>query len=1030
MMIGHNPAPATHPNRITAPPHPKTWRRRALLIAFIACVTSPAAKAEHNTLTTSKFTFDPATDVAPLPPGAPRGGSFDIVINAGAGLGGNAAALAAIERAAAQWEAYITDPITVTIEADLTNLGNNGVPGSTDLVMLGFTDYAIVRTAWINDADIDDGILSSLPTQAQLAITLPGGYTLLPGLAVSKANLKAIGGFGNLDAQFGAADGTITFNSGYPYDYNNANGVGVNLIDFETIAAHEIGHVLGFVSSVDTVDEGVETDIQPTAMDMFRFKNSLSNTTIDPDTAGQFATATRDLTVNPNPISEFITGVGAEDVENRMSTGKFTGDGNQASHWKSDNLTGVRIGMMEPTIGNQEIFTITDADLRMLDLIGYDIEFATPITDCNGNAIDDATDIANGASDDCNGNSIPDECELPERLDQVNTPEWQGHWVNIQAAGVSEQTFQPQMPWLLAVEVGLTDIPFDSGSDTITVELWRGAAMLSSASTLVTEPFEGLARFDFPSAVAVTPGETLSLFINGSPNFLVFGLQFAPGDTYPNGQRLFNGTPENDDWIFRTIGAYDLNATGEDCNLNGFLDSCELAGFTTSVEDTPNVAIPDNDPAGVTSTITVAGSGYISDLNVGLYIQHTYQGDIIATLSHGGVAVDLINRAGSSLWSCNNGLTGYAANNFGTSNDMLVLDDGAAVLIDCYGGPNGAIGNYVGPAMPHEPLAAFNGLNMAGEWTLTVSDHAINDIGTLVSWSLDFTTSGFDCNGNGVLDTCEIASNDCNANGVLDECEFPEYIEFAEAFPNSAIPNNSFGGTSTTINIPTGGTILDLDLGVHVQHQDQGEVDVRVSHGGVTVVAVRGPGRSEWGCTAIVCGYSASNLGSADNRLILDDAAGVSIDCYAGDSNGTSNYAGPAIPHDPLSAFNGMDMSGDWTITAADRCAGGSGGTFVSCSLAFRYTLDDCDADGVPNACEADTDGDGVPDDCDPCPTRATGDLTGDGFIDDFDVSTFSTVLLNPSAATPDELCAADMNRDGAVDGLDLQGFVEVLTAP
>ena len=35
-----------------------------------------------------------------------------------------------------------------------------------------------------------------------------------------------------------------------------------------------------------------------------------------------------------------------------------------------------------------------------------------PLTDCNGNGIDDAEDIAGGASGDCNGNGIPDECDV------------------------------------------------------------------------------------------------------------------------------------------------------------------------------------------------------------------------------------------------------------------------------------------------------------------------------------------------------------------------------------------------------------------------------------------------------------------------------------------------------------------------------------------------------------------------------------------------------------------------------------------
>ncbi|HPF37739.1 MAG TPA: NF038122 family metalloprotease [Phycisphaerae bacterium] len=1136
-----------------------SWRVAVLAMALIGFQFPRHAMAEHHTETTTSFTFDPATDITPFPPAAPRGGGFSIVINAGSGLTANASAMAAIQRAAAQWEAFITDPITVTIDADLANLGNNGIAGSTDLVVLEVTNYNTVRTAWINDADIDDGILASLPTNAQLSIVVPGGFTLLSGVSCAKANLKAIGGFGDLDSQFGAADATVTFNSGYAYDYDNTNGVGAGLADFETIAAHEIGHVLGFHSSVDLVDQALVTEFRPTTMDIFRFRNSLSNTTIDPDTLAQFSTATRDLTVNPNPISEFISGVGAEDVENRMSTGKFTGDGYQASHWKADNLTGVRIGMMEPSVGVQEVFTISDADLRMLDLIGYDIDFNVA-PDCNNNGVDDATDIASGTSDDCNQNGTPDECELQGVIDQVNTPLWDGAWTNLQSVGLIEQTFKPQTPWLVGVDIGITDVPSDSGSDTITVEVRRGATMLASASTLLTEPFEGLARFDFPTAIAVTPGETLSLFISGSQDFLVFGLQIGT-DTYLDGERRFDGVSQFGDWIFRTIGAWDANAMGADCNANGMLDECELAGGSFTMSDAPNIAIPDDDATGVSVTQTQTANGYISDIDVALRIDHTYQGDIVAILTHDGTSVDLIRRAGSSTWSCSPAPTGYGVNNFGVSGDPLVLDDDAAVTIDCYNGPAGGVANYAGPAMPHEPLSAFNGLNMAGDWTLIVQDRAGADIGTLVTWTLDITSEGFDCNGNGVPDDCDLTNDpggDCDGNGIPDACETQSFGVFG-AEPNAAIPDNMFSGVGSTITIPNGGVIGDVDLAVFIDHPDQGQIDLRLSHNGVTVVALKGAGRSEHGCTSINCGYGAADLGSAEAPLILDDSAEVNIDCYDGSSaNGIPGYAGPAAPHAPLSAFNGMDMSGEWTLVAADRCSF-SQGTFISWSIAVTYVNptdvngnghpdvcddgDECDAalpvfegittgdladntgatgdddscgagadgnnidewlvftpsasglvtistchpltdfdttlsvfDGCPEnggselACNDDTPGapaecalsglnrmstihfdaiSGVPyrirvaafsDFAGPVNIGTTyemsiqlcrkGDLTGDATIDLFDTPLFVEATLDPDVASAQEACAADVNDDGVVNGLDVQGFVEKLIAP
>ncbi len=43
-----------------------------------------------------------------------------------------------------------------------------------------------------------------------------------------------------------------------------------------------------------------------------------------------------------------------------------------------------------------------------------------PITDCNGNGVDDATDIANGTSDDVNSDGIPDECQLTRLCADTN----------------------------------------------------------------------------------------------------------------------------------------------------------------------------------------------------------------------------------------------------------------------------------------------------------------------------------------------------------------------------------------------------------------------------------------------------------------------------------------------------------------------------------------------------------------------------------------------------------------------------------
>ncbi len=293
-------------------------------------------------------------------------GTFTINVVPGAGLAANSAALAAFGRAAAQWSCAISDPITVNINADMQNLGSPNIIGQSSTVVLA-GGYTLMRDAMVADADADDGILAFLPTVAQYSVYLPSGIGLSGTISASKANCKALG-FAGLDQTFGATDATITFNTGFAFDYDKGDGVSPGTMDFETVAAHELGHALGFVSEVNTIDYykhvGLNANVSIGALDMFRFDNAGA---YDPSTAAEFTTFPRSMVPNNDEITDDIG------HEWRMSTGYYVGDGRQAAHWKDDGLTGSCIGIMDPTLGYQEVWTAGSADFRALDLIGYDI---------------------------------------------------------------------------------------------------------------------------------------------------------------------------------------------------------------------------------------------------------------------------------------------------------------------------------------------------------------------------------------------------------------------------------------------------------------------------------------------------------------------------------------------------------------------------------------------------------------------------------------------------------------------------------
>ena len=145
--------------------------------------------------------------------------SATIHLNAGSGLSGNAAALAAFTRAANTWGSFLKDPVTIEIDADLANLGNSSIVGQSSSVVLS-TGYTGFRQQLLQDSadEMDDAIVSALPTAAQFSAYVPTGASLSSNVVLTKANAKALG-YTGLD--FGS-DGSIVFNSLFNFDYDNS----------------------------------------------------------------------------------------------------------------------------------------------------------------------------------------------------------------------------------------------------------------------------------------------------------------------------------------------------------------------------------------------------------------------------------------------------------------------------------------------------------------------------------------------------------------------------------------------------------------------------------------------------------------------------------------------------------------------------------------------------------------------------------------------------------------------------------------
>ncbi|HUQ06026.1 MAG TPA: C1 family peptidase, partial [Kofleriaceae bacterium] len=87
------------------------------------------------------------------------------------------------------------------------------------------------------------------------------------------------------------------------------------------------------------------------------------------------------------------------------------------------------------------------------------------------------------------------------------------------------------------------------------------------------------------------------------------------------------------------------NCADTDCAMT---PACSGQGTAHTYTSTPNAAIPDNSPAGVTSEINVTDTGTLTAVKLNVDITHTYRGDLKVTLSHAGTDTIVFNATGGS----------------------------------------------------------------------------------------------------------------------------------------------------------------------------------------------------------------------------------------------------------------------------------------------------------------------------------------------------------------------------------------------
>lgn len=269
--------------------------------------------------------------------------------------------------------------------------------------------------------------------------------------------------------------------------------------------------------------------------------------------------------------------------------------------------------------------------------------------------------------------------------------------------------------------------------------------------------------------------------------------------------------------------------------------------------------------------------GLVDSVSVQLDITHTYVADLVISVEHCGVTCVLSDGVNGIYSGSENLGGGY------------VFADGNAVPFDSAPVTGSGTAAVITPGFyaPDNSLnAAFAGLPWAGRWEVRIWDGAAGDTGTLISAGIGVTLRGGKDEDNGI---------------------------------NLNVPTTGSSGVTThTFTIADAGRVGQVALDLNLSHTYAADLDFKLTHNGTTLSFFNGD----------TTGVFGSDFGGLYRFRETEGAPPLSGAAIVSGTLAPGTYQlGGA-----LNAFEGMEMSGEWTLTITDD-AGGDVGVLADARL-------------------------------------------------------------------------------------------------